>query len=384
MFDSNIRSESSLSLKPDFTAVSNALLARTGFLASIGELQTGTGSVISKLGKSSHGSALVDQLVKFEEAGGKFERVGLMKWKGSAYSWTDLVNPFGTVGQNNGFHISYRRNLVDSAKAILTHTGDVGPRSVSAYVAAHEIGHLDGTIGTFFFGKGANPKHIAALQIKQETDAIISAVKWQQSIGRSIVDGGVFKAELAKGTLGSRIKNQWKYPELKHLSDIEADAIANAHIKSVFGNVVDSRGVIAPYSLERVQFLNKNGLSGGQAIATAVETSERQLMRSAFGHSFGPSFGRSLGRVAQVAGVIGAGYMLTEVADGFKKSPHEGIRELLRIGASWGGWELGVSMAVKAMSYRSPVTCIVGGVIGSIAADKAFSLAESVFAAEKK
>lgn len=383
MFECNIGPETNSSeLKTDFSAVSSALLARTGYLASIGELQTDKASVMSKLGESAHGSALVDQLVRFEEAGSKVERVGLMNWKGSPYTWKDLINPFGTAGRIDRHGISYRNNLVDSATAILTHNRDVGPRSVSAYTLAHEAGHLDGTIGNFFFAKGADPKHVAALQIKQETDAIISAVKWQQSVGRAIADGGSFQTELARGTLGSRIKHQWWYPELKHLSEIEADAVANAHIKSVFGNLVDSSGVIKPYSLERVQFINKNGLvEGGKEFATALETSERQFLRPG---TLNSSFGRSLGRVAQVAGVISVGYMITDVADGFKKGATEGIREVLRIGANWGGWELGVALALKTRSYRSPVACILGGVIGSIAADKVFDFTNhKIFESEK-
>lgn len=152
-------------VRSDASAAASGLLARTAFLASLGELQTDKSSVVSRLGQSgSHGRQLVEQLEHFQFTGGELQRVG-GNWSQSGNPLRDLFSRSGELGQCTVKKITYRRNLVDSIADVLTHTGSVGPRTASAFTLAHEIGHLDGTQGLINIAETA--KQTAEGQIRK-------------------------------------------------------------------------------------------------------------------------------------------------------------------------------------------------------------------------
>ncbi len=358
-------------LQDDSSATISALLARAGFLASIGEFQTDKQSVLQKLAESQHGRQLTDEVARFESAGGKVVRESLTNWNQSGNAWKDLVNWSGDLASNNGRSITYRRNLIDSTLDFARNNGPVGPRSASARLLAHEIGHLDGILGNWGVAASGvnhprvtNQKWIAAWHIREESDAIISELKWQQTIGRAVSDGAAIQSHLAKGTLGSTIQKHWTYPAMRYLSAVEADTIANTHIQAVFGNIIDHKGAIGSYSPEYVRMRNSEIYKMGRPLSplkTLGEVPGTNL-----------KLGLAVGRAAQVVGVVGAAYMLTDVYDSFKRGPAEGMESILKIGADWGGWEYGVGLALKSTSKRSPIACVIGGIVGSSVADNVF------------
>ena len=111
----------------DLSVVASGILARTAFLASIGELQTDKSSVRSRLSQSgTHGHQLVKELDNFKAAGGELERMSLANWTKNGYPLKELFSRRGGLGFNDLNRIGYRSNLVDGLLDVLTHTGSVG------------------------------------------------------------------------------------------------------------------------------------------------------------------------------------------------------------------------------------------------------------------
>ncbi len=94
--------------------------------------------------------------------------------------------------------------------------------------------------------------------LRQETNAIVSALKWQETIGFSIGDSSQLRFHLSRGTLGSKVQSQWPYPALRYVSAVETDKFVNSHLNSVFPVIVgnSANGAIKPYSLAEVRVRN--------------------------------------------------------------------------------------------------------------------------------
>lgn len=389
-------------VRSDASAAASGLLARTAFLASLGELQTDKSSVVSRLGQSgSHGRQLVEQLEHFQFTGGELQRVGVGNWSQSGNPLRDLFSRSGELGQCTVKKITYRRNLVDSIADVLTHTGSVGPRTASAFTLAHEIGHLDGTQGLINIAETA--KQTAEGQIRKETSAIISSLRWQQEIGASIQDSSFLQHRLKHNQLGSAIKQIWTYPELKTLSNAEADTIAKDYLHRAFNGKIDSKAGISHYSMAQLQEMNfdsrpvvfgpvaKSNFPLPSNLIPAADTSVSRCLTGVRGSSAAmfenlatrtpaasllsesaPNFARISTRIGQTAGTLGLLYLVSDISDGFKQSPQEGARHIARAGANWVGWEIGVATMLKFAGRRTPVACLAAGVAGSIGADKLF------------
>jgi hypothetical protein len=374
----------------DAAAAASGLLARTAFLASIGELQTDRSSVVSRLGQSgSHGRQLVEELERFKLTGGNLERVSAGNWFKSGYPLRDLFIRTGELGSCNPIKLTYRRNLVDSLADVLIHTGSVGPRTGCAYTLAHEIGHLDGTHRSLNIAEST--KQIAEGQIRKETSAIVSALRWQQEIGAPIQDSSLLQNQLRKNQLGSAIRHSWNYPELKILSNAEADTVANEYLHRAFSGRIGSGGQISHYSLSQLQETNFNAriidvrpvvksslplpphLIPAADIPTARTAVARAGSPTASLVSEGvPELARISTRIGQTAGTLGLLYLVSDISDGFKQSPQEGARHIAKAGANWIGWEAGVAAMLKIAGRRTPLACLAAGVVGSIGADKIF------------
>jgi len=369
----------------DISAAASGLLARTAFLASIGEMQTDKSSVLNRLSQSgTHGKQLLEELERFKISGGELERISLGNWTKNGYELKELFSRTGELGFLNLKKIAYRRNLVDSVADVLTHTGPVGPRTGCAFTLAHEIGHLDGTQRQLF-SDAVNPKLIAKDYIEKETSAIVSSLRWQQELGTSVQDSSFLRNQLKNNQLGNAIKQTWAYPELKSLSTAEANTIANEYLKRAFSGSIDSKGRISHYSLEQLRQMNlgahaneiqlvaKSSLSQGRTLLIPAAEASNLSSLAVTSISEGGSFTSRLpSRIGQTVGTLGLLYLVSDISNGFKKSPQEGARHIAKAGANWIGWEAGVATMLKLTGRRAPVACLAAGVIGSISAEKLF------------
>lgn len=371
--------------RSDISAAASGLLARTAFLASIGELQTDKSSVLNKLSQSGpHGRQLLEELDRFKSSGGELDRISLGNWTKNGYKLKELFSGAGVLGSMDHTRILYRSILADSVRDVLTHTGPVGPRTGCAFTLAHEIGHLDGTERELF-AKGADPKQIARKNIERETSAIISSLKWQQELGSPIQDSSFLRHQLKNNQLGDAIKRYWTCPELKSMSTTEANTIANEYLKRTFGGSIDSQGRIANYSLEHVRQMNlgarsneisrvaRSSLSqGGALLVPAAEANRLSSLAVSSVSESGSIAARLPGRVAQTIGTLGLLCLVNDISSGFKKSPQEGAHQIAKVGVNWIGWEAGVATMLKFTGRRTPLACLAAGVIGSVGAEKIF------------
>ncbi|RTL39228.1 MAG: hypothetical protein EKK48_19460 [Candidatus Melainabacteria bacterium] len=334
-------------------AAPKGLISRCAYLALIGELETDSRSVIKRLGSTGeHGKQLQTELDRLRVP---VEKVTIFNRAASGYSQEGFFGRSGTLGTNGLGKITYRRNLFDSFFDAVTHTGNVGPRTSSAFTLAHEIGHFDGIHGYQLFSKGADPKLVAKSSILKETSAIVSALKWQQEVGKTIQDSSIQFEQLRAGKLGSYIKQTWTYPELKSLTNSEADAISASYIKKAFPGLLKTDGSLGNYSLNDLQKFNRG--------------SKIPSLESVVSENLGNSARRTFGSPLKKLALFGALATINEIEHGFKQSPKEGINALIDTGVAWLGWESGVKLLLRNTATTNPFLCIAAGIAGSVCAD---------------
>jgi hypothetical protein len=384
----------------------NAFMARVAVRGVKGELFVTNSNVENVLAKSGPvGEQVLDRLRLMEQRGWSY---GPMLPLGDPYlSAVHPGNPLAQVGKYSalgGYNVSelpnttsmrrigYNNALHLVSNAFIPH-GNASPLTRIAGTVAHEVGHYDGMplsyephLNTL---TGPQKKIIAQRLLQTETNAVLTQLHIADVNKAFHPDLEGFRAGLRNGTFGERLRANWTgpgvppmYRTLDLLTPAEANATVNEHIARNYGDVIDKKGRVGVFDLNKVTGQYAGVLPEDEAILARMAENRSGVKAPQLVGDLGGK-GVFMSRSLQALGGLGLAWTVSDIGNSFNDSTGSGFGKIGRIGVQYAGAEVGSMFGAKmgmrlAMTslgkgklglITMPLSTIFGGMVGAIGAD---------------
>lgn len=334
----------------------NAMAARASYFGLQGKLLPSMSQVETVLSKSGPvGEATLERMNALRAKGWKFGSLSLS----DPYLSRQYESVLGRAkfaltlgGYNDSLSGKIAHNPIQSMVNTVMGLSNGADKDVAVRYA-HELAHGNYDRGYNLYESSPSAKRVLdrlspELQklhgqelIREETRAISAQVA-----ANSHLQGDGFLAPQSKGMntfplessirtgrTGSLVKDAWHYEGTKFLDNIEANAAANEHIRSSYGELFKNGKLNPQAELAIAEEMRRLPIEAPVSpIAATAETAFSSSKYFAY-----------LSRGGQALGSLAALAALSDVHTQFRISTGSGAGRLLSVGSDWAGFEAGTA-----------------------------------------